>query len=191
MPIALRCGARLLAALVFAAAGGLAASTPARAASVVPLTLEEMGRAASDVFVATVESSEAGWDEAHRLIETKVRLRVERAVKGRAGRRVTLVVPGGVVGNVGMRAPGAPAYRTGERVLVLAEPGRPGELRTVGFYQGKLPIRRDPVRGIDVVEPTAFAWGAHGEPIPPGTVPERRPPPLPLDEVIGRLRALR
>jgi hypothetical protein len=160
----------------------------ASAATVIPLTLEEMERTATDVFVGTVQSTKAGWDKEHRIIETRVRIRVEERVKGARGRTVTVVVPGGMVGDIGMRRPGAVVFNKGERVLLLAAPRRSGDLRPVGLFQGKLRIRRDAVQGIDLVEPPGPAWGAKGERIPSGTIPKGRVPALPLSEVLSRLR---
>jgi hypothetical protein len=148
-----------------------------------------MDRRATDVFVGTVKSTRAGWDKDHRIIETRVRIRVERRVKGARGRTVTVVVPGGIVGEIGMRRPGAAVFKAGERILLLAAPRPSGELRPVGLFQGKLRIRRDAARGIDLVEAPGPAWGESGERVPPGTVPRGRAPRLPLSEVLSRLGA--
>lgn len=167
----------------------LSGPAPAPAATVIPLTLEDMERMATDVFVGTVESTQAGWDKHHRIIETRVRILVEQRVKGARGQTAIVVVPGGIVGDIGMRQPGAAVFKTGERVLLLAAPKRSGELRPVGLFQGKLPIRHDAARGIDLVEAPGPAWGAGGRPIPSGTIPKGRAPSLPLSQVLGRLRA--
>jgi hypothetical protein len=167
------------------------AAPAARTATVVPLTLEAMGRAASDVFVGTVESSEAVWNAGHTRIETRVRVRVEAVVKGRGAPVRTVVVPGGIVGEIGMRTPGAPTFQVGERVLLLAEPKREAELRPLGLFQGVLSVRRDVARGIDVVDAPGPAWGVDGAPIAEGTIPSGRSPALPLDEVVRRLRGVR
>jgi hypothetical protein len=169
---------------------GLAASAPrASAGTVVPLTLEDLERIATDIFVGTVDHTRAAWDEDHRIIETEVRIRIDRRVKGRGGPRATVVVPGGIVGEIGMRRSGAATFKTGERVLLFAEPGRAARLRPVGLYQGKMRVTRDAARNIDLVEAPGPAWGARGERIPSGTIPKGRPPALPLAEVLERLGA--
>ena len=172
------------------AAVALVAAPAARSATVVPLTLEAMGREASDVFVGIVESSEAAWSADHTRIDTRVRVRVETVVKGRGGPVRTIVVPGGIVGDIGMRTPGAPTFQVGERVLLLAEPGRAAELRPLGLFQGKLRVLRDEARGIDVVDAPGPAWGVDGAPIAEGTIPSGRVPTLSLDEVVRRLRGV-
>lgn len=179
----------ILVTLGVAVLSSILAPHSAPAATVIPLTLEEMDRRATDVFVGTVQSTRAAWDKEHRVIETRVQIRVDRRVKGARGRTVSVVVPGGVVGDIGMRRPGAAVFEAGERILLLAAPRPSGELRPVGLFQGKLRIRRDAARGIDLVEAPGPAWGANGEPIPPGTMPRGRAARLPLAEVLRRLGA--
>jgi hypothetical protein len=161
----------------------------ANAGTAVPLTLEDLERIATDIFVGTVERTRAAWDQDHRVIETEVRIRIDQRVKGRGGPRTTVVVPGGIVGEIGMRRSGAATFKTGERVLLFAEPGRSARLRPVGLYQGKMRVRHDGARNIDLVEAPGPAWGARGERIPSGTIPKGRAPALPLAEILRRLGA--
>ena len=182
---------RLLALIGLLALSLISAGRPASALTVVPLTLEDMERLATDVFVGTVVSTRTAWDADHRTIETRVRIRVDQGVKGPARRRVTVVVPGGVVGDVGMRVPGAPVFTVGERVLMLAEATQSGRLRTLGFFQGKMRVKRDAARGVDVVEAPGPAWGSRGQTIPHGVMPEAKPLALDLDEVVRRLGGAR
>lgn len=161
--------------------------TKASGSTVIPLTLEEMDRLASDVVLGTVESTKAGWDKEHRLIETRVRLRIEKRFKGKGGKTAIVVVAGGVVGEVGMRQVGAAVFSPGERVLLFAEPKGRDDLRPVGLFQGKLRVKHDSARGMDMVQAPGPAWGAKGEPIPSGTIPDRPSPALPLDVVLKRL----
>ena len=71
--------------------------TRASGSTVIPLTLEEMDRLASDVVLGTVESTKAGWDKEHRLIETRVRLRIEERFKGKGGKTAIVVSPAACV----------------------------------------------------------------------------------------------
>ena len=181
-----------LGALVLAA--GLASSA-ASAATVIPLTLEQMEQRATDVFVGTVLSTRAGWTPDKRLIETRVLIRVDQRVKGVGRATATVIVPGGIVGDIGMRRPGVAVFKEGERVLLLAEPRGgpkgPNELRPVGLLQGKLRVKHDAALGIDVVEPSGPAWGARGERLAPGEKPKGPVPALALSEVISRLEKAR
>ena len=161
-------------------------AAPAQPATVIPFSLERMETLSSDVVLGTVEDTRAAWDKDHRLIETHVRIRVEKRMKGQGGSVVNVVVPGGVVGDTGMKTPGAPVFRPGERVLLLAEPRGAGEVRPVGFFQGKLDVKKD-ASGADVVEAPGPAWGSRGEVLPAGAMPPGAIPALPLDEVVRRL----
>ena len=161
-------------------------ATPAQPATVIPFSLERMEALSSDIVLGTVEDTRAAWDKDHRLIETHVRIRVERSLKGRGGSVIQVVVPGGVVGDTGMKTPGAAVFKVGERVLLLAEPKRAGEMRPAGLFQGKLAVRKD-AGGADVVEAPGPAWGSRGEVLPAGAMPPGAIPALPLDEVIRRL----
>lgn len=180
-----------LGALFLATALG---SAGASAATLIPLTLEQMEERATDVFVGTVLSTQAGWDKDKRIIETRVHIRVDKHVKGPGRATATVVVPGGVVGDIGMRRPGAAVFEEGERVLLLAEPRRgpkgPDDLRPVGLFQGKLRVKHDPALGIDIVEAPGPAWGAGGERLAPGKRPKGRIPVLPLSDVLDRLGAV-
>ena len=161
--------------------------SPALPATVIPLTLEQMDGLSSDVILGTVEDTRAAWDGHHRIIETHVRIRVENRMKGSGAAVVNVVVPGGIVGDMGMKTPGAAVFGVGERILLLAEPkGHSGDVRPVGLFQGKLAVTKD-ARGVEVVLAPGPAWGSRGERLPAGTMPPAETPALPLDEVIRRL----
>jgi len=178
----------------FFLAAGLAGSA-ASAATVIPLTLEQMEQRATDVFVGTVLSTRAGWTPDKRLIETRVLIRVDQRVKGPGRATATVIVPGGIVGDIGMRRPGVAVFQEGERVLLLAEPRGgpkgPNELRPVGLFQGKLRVTYDAALGADTVEPPGPAWGTEGKRLAPGEKPKGPVPALALSEVISRLEKAR
>ncbi len=162
-------------------------AAPALPATVIPLSLEQMQSQSSDVILGTVEDTRAAWDKDHRLIETRVRIRVERRLKGQGGALIHVMVPGGIVGDTGMMTPGAPVFHPGDRVLILAEPKGPsGDVRPVGLFQGKLDVKRD-ASGAEVVEAPGPAWGSRGERLPAGAMPPGAIPALPLDDVIRKL----
>jgi len=175
-----------IAGLVAAILALILRAAPALPATVLPLSLEQMQSQSSDVILGTVEDTSAAWDEDHRLIETRVRIRVERRLKGQGGALIHVMVPGGIVGDTGMMTPGAAVFKVGERVLLLAEPKGATEVRPVGLFQGKLDVKRD-ASGADVVEAPGPAWGSRGERLPAGAIPPGATPALPLDDVIRKL----
>ena len=61
--------------------------------------------------------------------------------RGTPAARVTVVVPGGVVGPIGQRVDGAPAFAKGEEVVVFLSAAEAGAFRVTGLAQGKFSVR--------------------------------------------------
>jgi hypothetical protein len=169
----LRSAAALAAALLAAGPG------TARASTALVATVEELARQSDAVVHGQVERREA-WRSADGLrIFTTVEIRVGAAWKGAAPARVTLRVPGGVVGGVGQRVLGAPVFEDGEEVVVFLRASGPAH-QVVGLAQGKFAVAAgmavNDTSGFDLVE----------KPLPPG---ERRAAPMPLGELERRVRS--
>jgi hypothetical protein len=167
-----------LAAAAAMLGGGLAPGGTIEAAVVPWMSLEEMTGAAEIIALGRVESVEGARSDDGRIIISRVTIAVERAIKGGPRTRVTLEVPGGKADGRIMIASGAPAFASGERVVVFlaaaGEGGPPGaapRLAVVGWNQGRLTVRRDPRTGRDLVhgrtEGTSYL-DRQGKPVPPG-----------------------
>jgi len=126
---------------------------------------------ADAVAVVDVVSTRAAWDERHERIVSTVELAVVESWKGTAaaGTRMTVVQPGGTVGDIAMVVFGLPPFSPGERALVFLQ-GAPGGAHVVGMAQGKRPVRRDLATG---------RWMVHA--------PDRA---RPLDDVRAAVRGL-
>lgn len=142
----MRCARRLPALLALAAAVGVAA--PARATLIVALDLPAMVERAERIAVVDVVSVQAGWNARHDRITTAVQLQVVEAWKGglEPGARLTVLQPGGTVGDVTTTVDGMPRFAPGERTLVFLH-GPSDRATVVGLTQGKRPLRRDPASG--------------------------------------------
>jgi hypothetical protein len=116
--------------LVLGAAGSLSAM-------MVELSPAEL-RAQADVIVTgTVTGMTSRWDDSHSTIFTDVAVSVERFDKGNAGRRLTVRVPGGEVGDIGMAVEDMPTFAPGQKVsLHLGRATDRGVFRLVGGGQG-------------------------------------------------------
>jgi hypothetical protein len=118
--------------------------TPRSIASATTLRLiptEAIARVADRAVAGQVVATEASWQG--RRIVTRVALRPDDGSGD-----LWFELPGGTVGDITMQVLGMPAFRPGERALVLLVQ-REGRLRLVGLADGKLPIVRH--RGRDVV----------------------------------------
>jgi hypothetical protein len=159
----------------------LALAAPAAASAVLTATVEELARGADLVVRGTVEGRESRFTPDRRRIYTTLFVRPSAAWKGSAGAVVEVVVPGGVVGDVGQRVSGVATFADGEEVVLFLR--RAGAAYGVmGLSQGKFRVEgdtaRNPLRGLYRVERA----------LPPG---ERVAEEMPLAELERRVRSAR
>lgn len=120
---------------------------------VVAMDIEDMAAVAPVVVVGEVNQVETGWNPDKTKIYTRVWITPDEVLKGpRKLGTVKLKLLGGRVGDVVARMAGAPRFESGERVLVFLEPRKDQDgFLTVGMYQGKYKVFRDPDTGEDLV----------------------------------------
>jgi len=123
-------------------------ATRAEASLVVALDTTELTRRADHIAVVDVLSVESAWDEGHHKIHTTIELSVVESWKGGAppASHLTIVQPGGTVGDVAMTVFGISQFVPGERTLVFLR-GKATAAGVVGMAQGKRPMRRDASTG--------------------------------------------
>lgn len=119
-------------------------ASPARAATVLALSLPELVREADEIVIAraVAQSSRYRATEPHMIV-TDVELRVVDSLKGkaRAGQSLVATHLGGAVGKLGLRVPGEASFPSDRSVIVFLEKNaKLGELNVVGMSQGVLPI---------------------------------------------------
>jgi hypothetical protein len=121
---------------------------PAHASLVIALDTNELAKRADHVTVADVVSVQSGWDERHEKIRTTIDLLVVESWKGGAvpASHITIVQPGGTVGDVAMVVFGMSQFVPGERALFFLR-GKPAAASVVGMAQGKRPMRREEATG--------------------------------------------
>lgn len=115
------------------------------------LDLEALTSMGQVILVGKVEALQSRWNDDRSLILTDVRLSVEQVVKGSADQKeITVVVPGGQVGDVGQTVSAVPRFAEGERVLLFLERDEKGAFQVVGGLQGKKAIEGDIVMDLDM-----------------------------------------
>lgn len=141
-PLRLAFVASLLGVLTF----GIAA--PVRASLVLALDLPTMVSRAEHVAVVDVASVKSDWDARHEQILTTIDLVVVESWKGgdAPSSHLTVVQPGGTVGDLTQTIHGMTRFVPGERAVVFLS-GRPERLTVVGMAQGKRGVRRDDATG--------------------------------------------
>ncbi|MFL5260934.1 MAG: hypothetical protein ACJ79E_10775 [Anaeromyxobacteraceae bacterium] len=116
------------------------AAAPARAMLAVPATVEDLARSSDAVVRGKVQSVSARWAEDQRRIFTYVEVAPTSVWRGAAPARVTVMVPGGIVGGIGQRVDGAPGFSKGEEVVVFLSGAEAGAFRVTGLAQGKFSV---------------------------------------------------
>ena len=120
---------------------------PAHAAQVIELTMEDLNERADVIVLATIVDITAEWPKHNpRRIQTRVQGTVTEVLKApialKAMREITFVVPGGEIGRIGQRVPGAPRFMRADEALLHLRYDPFGQLQVVGLSQGVHKIDR-------------------------------------------------
>ncbi len=127
-------------------AGLLALAFPVvgvNATDVIPKDLRELSREAEAIVRARVIETRAAWNADRTLIWTANLVRIEETWKGSVTGFLSVVEPGGAVGDSGMVVAGAPRYQPGEDVVLFLRRDVLGQWRTHGWHQGRFTVGRD------------------------------------------------
>src|SRR5436309_14151166 len=91
------------------------------AATVVPLTFEQLVQQAELIFQGAVTDSRSVWEGegGQRHIETYVTFKIEDSVKGQPGTSYTIRMLGGTVGDETMEITDTPKFKVGDREILL------------------------------------------------------------------------
>jgi hypothetical protein len=108
---------------------------------------------AAQIVVGKCVRQHAEWDAAHRWILTYSTFTVEKTLKGMPVSEVTVVIPGGAVGDIHQDTVGMPAFREGQENVVFVRNTRVGPT-VLYFEQGAYDVLTD-AKGNRVVQPVA------------------------------------
>jgi len=138
--------ASLLAALTFALVSTALATT------VIPPTFDDLVTHAEMIFQGTVTDVRSQWtgEGGQRHIESYVTFKVEDAIKGNPGAKVTLNMMGGTVGAETMEVSDAPKFKVGDRDILFVENNGTQFIPLVGIMHGRFRVQKDET-GRDVV----------------------------------------
>lgn len=137
----------------------LLVSLAAAATTIVPMSIERLARASTDVVLAESADSWTEWDASHKLIYTVTRFHVQRAIKGAPPTEIFVKQLGGSNGGYQQKVAGVRHWRSGEQRVLFLHPAESHDGRYVvtGLMQGNFAVKTqesDPVvsNGIDGVE---------------------------------------
>lgn len=121
-------------------------------AAAVPQTTAELTANSSDVVRGEVLSLESQWNDDETFIFTIVTLRVDERYKGNVGihSEVTILVPGGEVGEVGLGVEHAAKFEEGQEVIVFLRSIEGGRFSVTAWEQGKFTLENGQVKETQV-----------------------------------------
>jgi hypothetical protein len=141
----------LLFATLASGAAVLASAPRAGATLARAATFEEKVAGAESIVLGKCTATRSQWDADHRWIVTYSTFDVEKSLKGQSGPQLTLITPGGVVGDIHQDTIGIPAFREGDENVVFVRNTNVGP--TVLFFdQGAYEVTKDS-RGDRMVAP--------------------------------------
>jgi hypothetical protein len=125
---------------------GVWCAAPARATTLVRLSLEQLSQASSAIVRGHVVSEESGWNPAHTHIFTTTTVAVDQTLKGNAQPEVVIEQLGGKLGHRREYVSGTVHFFPQASYWLFLEPAAAGARRymVVGMAQGAYRIYQDP-----------------------------------------------
>ncbi len=123
----------------------LACATAAWATTVIPMSIEDLTRAASNIIEARAVSSRSAWNAQHSLIYTYTTYQVTRTLKGNAADTIVVKQLGGSAGGYTQKVAGVHHAQPGENALLFLRPSAGGDATyvVVGLIQGNFRVFQD------------------------------------------------
>jgi hypothetical protein len=155
--------------------GVILSISPARATTMVSMSMEQLTQASSLIVQARVVNQVSEWNPTHTQIVTTTTLAVSQTIKGNAPSTVQVRQLGGTVGNMAVFVPGDVAFRPQGDYVLFLEPADGSSYHVVGMTQGAYPVYQDALSKQDrVILPANLAPVqslVSGGGNPAGTVP--------------------
>lgn len=137
--------------------------SPLTATTVIPMSVERLTRASTNVVLGVAADSWTEWDPQHTLIYTLTRIRVQRSLKGDVGDTIIVKQMGGASGAYQQKVAGVRYWQQGDQSVLFVRPAQTGDGRYVitGLMQGNFAVKSagaDPevtngVHGVEAFDP--------------------------------------
>jgi hypothetical protein len=116
----------------------------AMATTVIPMSVDELTRAASHIVEARALSARSEWNPEHSLIYTYTTFQVTRGLKGAAAQTITVKQLGGSAGGYTQKVSGVHHAQPGEEALLFLRKSEAGDgtYVVVGLVQGNFRVFR-------------------------------------------------
>ncbi len=122
----------------------LAVSSLAVATTIIPMSVEELARAATHIVEGEAIESRSLWNAQHTLIYTYTTIAVRNTLKGTQRQTLTVKQLGGSADGYTQKVAGLHGFQNGESALLFLRPSAAGDgtMVIVGLMQGRFHIYR-------------------------------------------------
>jgi hypothetical protein len=180
---------------LLSAAAGLAAvlalASAAAATIVLRVSPRELADTAHLVVEGRVATVDVRWNDDRSCINTYAVVNVDRVHKGPGAGSVTVVIPGGRLGDQEVRVEGTARLESGEECFLFLWRNARGEYLVLGEAQGKFRLTRDAKTGLRMAENSlkGLCLVVRGEPKKAGNEAAKRSDCLCADDLAAVVRA--
>ncbi len=119
-------------------------------ALMVRKSIEELTSQADSILIGKVKKIESQWNEEKTLIYTDVTISVKQHTKTLSDvgevQEIIVKVPGGEVGDIGLKVSDSPQFREGEEVFLFLKMEKLPLFSVAGLFQGKYTIEENRVK---------------------------------------------
>jgi hypothetical protein len=114
------------------------------ATTVIPMSVEELTSAATQIIRAHVIESRSAWDDQHSTIYTYTRFQTDETLKGSRSSVITVKQLGGSAEGYTLHVAGVHPWSKGDNVVLFLRPSQDqdGTFSIVGLMQGDFRLRR-------------------------------------------------
>ncbi len=121
------------------------AALPAKATTLVRLSLQQLTQVATDIVCGRVVGQESRWNSTHTQIITLTTMALHRVIKGHPPATLVIEQPGGAVGRLHTRVAATVHFYPNADYLLFVEPAStdPSRYLLVGMVQGAYRLDRD------------------------------------------------
>lgn len=171
-------------------AGAALFGATAGATTMLAVDVPMLARGADAIVRGSVTRMDSHWTGDHLRIVTDVEIDVGEAMKGQVPSRVTVVQPGGVVGDIGQTVSGLASFKVGEEVVLFLERRAGDSFLVSGMAQGKFRVERssDGKAAYAVPDSTGDALLLDPATHQPVSSPVSAPRPATLDELKAQIK---
>lgn len=130
-----------------------ASVVPTRAATIVPVTFEQLVADANIIVRAEVIGVRSEWRDstANSPIVTRVTIRIEQVLKGQAASTLELTFLGGTIGDTSLTVSDMPQFTVGERDVLFVDQSGRSMSPLVGVFAGRWAIHVDAFTGREFI----------------------------------------